>query len=149
MSALLELYWPTIILALSVLMLFTTTRLAFANDIGRVPSNFLLRFLTSWVWATPLTLLGATVVGYFLSGELSPWPFETYRLLIDRSVAPEAAAAVALAVVSVDVWLLWMPAKIYLWTRPDLLVMRFKVHCGFACLGLSMLIPWLTLLPTG
>ena len=135
-------YISLVVAVWTLLVLLTTLRMALSQDMGQPPKNALLKLLTHWGWLAPMTLVAATLTGAIISGDLSVSPISAYFTLAehyDRS----AGIAAAFAVTALIIWVLWMPAKIYLWLgggSKDHL--KLKIHSLSAIMGMVVLLPW-------
>lgn len=98
----------------------SSLRLAFTGDseYSAPPEDRLERFIFSPRWTVALILLVPWHLGAYGRGETSPLPWVAFRQEAHHGIDNAIFAALVVAVV--DLWLLWIPAQIYIARRPDL-----------------------------
>ena len=92
--------------------LFATLRLAIGER-GRVVTNPLLSFLTHSVWLLPLLVVFNMSFGMALLGIVSPWPPTAFeQVSSEYGYGMWAGVAAFLAMLIVDIWVLWIPTQV-------------------------------------
>jgi hypothetical protein len=100
-----------VLAVLMALSLLSTLRLSLGSAGDRAAANPVGRLLTHPLWLVPLIVVAYLVLGYFLTGKLSPWPPTAFADLGQR-FGWWAGVAGVIAVVTTELWLLWTPAEV-------------------------------------
>ena len=78
---------------------------------ARWMSHTTVRFATHPAWLLPYIVLMGLVVGYMITGDLSPWP-NVASARFALHYGSWAGTAMLLVVVTTLLWLLWIPAAL-------------------------------------
>ena len=89
------------------------------SGLGHVPENVAVAFFTHDLWAVSVFLLLPMSVGQFARHELSPLPWLAFSRAAARHGIVDGIFSL-LDVLTVVLWLLWIPAHSYVLNRPGL-----------------------------
>jgi hypothetical protein len=100
-------FWPAVLLCF-----FTSVRFSVEGFL-EIPQNRLISFATWRGWLIFLVLEGLWLVGDFGRGQSSPMPWKEF-IKVSQATGILDGVLKAVIVATVDLWLLWTSANIYL-----------------------------------
>jgi hypothetical protein len=87
--------------------------------VGNLPETRWFAFIAHDRWAVCLVLLLPSLLGEFARGEVSALPWAAFSHAAARHGVLDGLWT-AISVISVELWLLWIPAHSYVLKRPEL-----------------------------
>jgi hypothetical protein len=103
-----DLYTPVAVVLFFTFL--TTLRFSFTGHLHA--ENKVLRVVTNPGWLFALVLSGPFAFGAFYHSALSPWPPQSFAMVVGH-FGVWAALAAALAAATADVWMLWATATTF------------------------------------
>jgi hypothetical protein len=132
--------WQALIAIMVVCAFLASMRIAVVG-LNHLPSSPWLSFITHDRWAASLFILLPSFVGSFARREVSSLPWAAFSKAAARH-GPVDGLITALLVLSVELWLLWIPAHSYVINHPDLdRRARILARCLNLAVGLLLLTP--------
>lgn len=127
--------------AILVCFLLASLRMATAGLLP-APKNKLLAFATATGWAIPICFCVFLMAGDFAQQAMSPLPWVAFQEEnVNHGIFSGLLAATA--VIIADLWLLWIPAHLYLDKHPDAdKRTQWLVRALNATLGMLLLTPY-------
>lgn len=101
----------------TVCTLLSSVRMAVAR-IDSVPSNRVVRIATSYWWSIGAVLIALVHMGDYARGEAFALPWHQFYREAARHGTLDGIVS-ATTVVIADLWLFWVPARIYVANQPD------------------------------
>jgi hypothetical protein len=116
--------------------LLVTLRLVVLGD--RYPKNRFVEMATRNEWCLSLIFFVPITIGRFAREELSPLPWRAYSEAAARHGWTDGLFSLSL-VLMIDLWLLWIPADLYVRKRPTI-DRRIKILARSLNLAIGLLL---------
>ena len=117
-NAIMNALWEAVFAVVVICAFLASVRIAFVG-LEHMPTNPWLAFISHDCWSLTLIVSLPWLIGAFARHEVSPLPWVAFSKAAGRH-GPLDGVFTLLSVLTVELWLLWIPAHSYIVNRPGL-----------------------------